>query len=463
MSATSDTIAAVASGIGECAVSLIRVSGPQCLEVLRRVFPSLMRTGSLPAPRVSQLAKAVDPRTGETVDECLVTWFQAPRSYSGEDMLEVGCHGGWVTPQRVLETLFAAGCRPAEPGEFSKRAFLNGKLSLVQAEAVAAVISAKSEQAQRNALRHLEGRLGGRLNELATRLRELTAQLEGTLDFEENEVPCPAPETTIETLAACAEEALTLANTWDTGRYFQEGVRVVLAGKPNVGKSSLMNALLGEPRAIVTDVPHTTRDVIESRLTLDGLPVVLLDTAGLAESRHAVEQAGVQRALEAIRQADVVTLVLDGSRNLDRDDHWCAESVLEAGVPVAVALNKKDLPQCVSPDEIAPLLGDAPVIPTCALTADGIPELLAALKELLVPGQLASPDTLLLTSARQQQALRRCAEAASRAAEAVRSGVPLDMVCLDIRAALHAVGEITGETTTEDLLDSIFSRFCIGK
>lgn len=463
MSATSDTIAALASAVGECAVSLIRVSGPECLDILRRVFPSLAPPDGLPEPRMATLAKAVHPQSGEVVDECLVTWFRAPRSYSGEDMLEVGCHGGWVTPRRVLEALLVAGCRTAGPGEFSKRAFLNGKLTLTQAEAVAALISAKTEQAQRNALRHLEGRLGGHVHELAGRLRDLTAQLEGTLDFEENEVPCPNPGQIVETLAVCAAEAAELASTWDVGRYFQEGVRVVLAGKPNVGKSSLMNAILGESRAIVTDLPHTTRDVIESRLTLDGLPVALLDTAGLAKSPHPAEQAGVQRAIEALENADVVALVLDSSRPLDEDDRWCVETLVDAEVPFAVALNKKDLPPRVSLAETEQLVADAAIVSTCAPTGEGVPDLLAVLRQHLVPTHPAYPDTLLLTSARQQDALRRCAEAANSAAEAVRSGMPLDMVCLDIHAALEAVGEVTGETTAEDLLDSIFSRFCIGK
>ena len=232
MSSSSDTIAAVASGLGECAVTLIRVSGPESLSVLRKVFPSFGREGSIPEPRVARLARAVDPGTGEVVDQCVVTCYPASRSYTGEDVLEIGCHGGWVTPSRVLSLLFSAGCRPAEPGEFSKRAFLNGKLSLSQAEAVAAVITAKSELAQRNAVRQLEGALGQRLEELAARLRDLTAELEASLDFDEHEVPSPDLDEAAQTLIACADETKALAESWQRGRLFMlRWSRVVILAK----------------------------------------------------------------------------------------------------------------------------------------------------------------------------------------------------------------------------------------
>jgi tRNA modification GTPase len=409
------------------------------------------------------VSNALDPDAGDTVDQCVVTFFRGPHSYTGEDLLEIGCHGGRVTPRRVLSALLSAGCRLADPGEFSKRAFLNGKLGLAEAEAVSSLITANSDLAQRNALRQLEGRLGQEAETLACRLRQALVHLEASLDFEEEEVPSIQPDDLLATLDDCAASAQSLADTWEFGQALQQGLHLVLAGKPNTGKSSLLNCLLGEERAIVTDTPGTTRDVLEGAFSLGGLPVTLLDTAGITRSKDPIERIGVARALSKLASADAVILVADASRSLDGDDRWCAELLQRASCPVAVALNKSDLPQVARRDEVAALAPGAPVTPTCALDGSGVDRLKEAVGGLLTGNRPADPEGTIIVSLRQRDALARSAAAGKRAAEALRSAVPLDMVCADVREALSAIGEITGETVTEDLLSAVFAQFCIGK
>ena len=463
MSPCRDTIAAVASGAGQCAVCLIRVSGPDCLAVLHKVFPGLAGGTPQPEPRRAYVRNALDPDVGERVDQCVVTFFRGPQSYTGEDVLELGCHGGTVTPRRVLAALLSAGCRLADPGEFSKRAFLNGKLGLAEAEAVSSLSTAGSELAQRNALRQLEGRLGNEAAALACRLRQALVHLEASLDFDDEEVPSLQPADLLVTLEDCAASAQSLADTWEFGRALQEGLQLVVAGKPNTGKSSLLNCLLGEERAIVTDIPGTTRDVLESTFCLGGLPVTLFDTAGITKSKDPIERIGVARALSKLGSADAVVLVVDGSRPLDGDDRWCAELLQRATCPVAVALNKSDLPQVVGRDDAGTLVAAAPVVPTCALNGSGVDRLKEVVEEQVTGNRPADPEGTVIVSLRQREALARSARASCRAAEAVRSAVPLDMICADVRDGLSAIGEITGETVTEDILSAVFAQFCIGK
>ena len=457
-----DTIAAIASGGGECAVCLIRVSGPRSPAVLREVFPSVDREGA-PRPRHAYVAHAVDPATGSRVDECLLTYFRGPSSYTGEDVLEIGCHGGSVSPARVFSALLSAGCVAAEPGEFTKRAFLNGKVSLSQAEAVGSLIMAKSEAAQQNALRQLGGQLGKQIEGLAANLRETLAHLEASLDFEEHEVPPISAGELRDRLGETIHAAQSLADTWEFGHVLQEGVRVILAGRPNTGKSSLMNALLREERAIVTHLPGTTRDVLESPFMVGRLPATLMDTAGITTSADPVERIGVARAMQKLAAADLAILVLDGSQALGDDDRRAGELIRQHGLPAVVALNKSDLAQVSSERDAALLLDQAEVVPTCALSGDGLDALVSAVERRVGGAAFASSESAFIVSLRHRDALQRSVSAAKGAVDGIEAGVPLDVVCVDVREALGALGEITGETTTDELLSAIFGRFCVGK
>lgn len=457
------TIAAIATGAGESAISVIRLSGASVLSVAAEVFPSLPRGEALVARHV-YVAVARDPANDVPLDQCVVTFFAGPSSYTGEDMLEIGCHGGVIGPARVLSALCSAGCRPARPGEFSERAFLNGKLSLSQAEGVAAIIAAKSEAAQRNALRQVEGTLGAEVGQLADRLRGALVSLEASLDFEENEAPPVSPAQLGATLDECASTARALAETWEYGRLLQEGVRLVLAGRSNTGKSSLLNALLREKRAIVTDVPGTTRDTVEGMLTIDGLPVTLIDTAGITASADPVERLGVARAMASLAWADLAVWVVDGSEELTDDDHRCVERLRASAAKTVVALNKRDLASVTTAERVQELLGGAPpVVTTCALTGEGVEALRTALKSELSGDHCLTGVTSVVISVRHREALVRTANACDRALEGLEASLPAELVCLEVREALQAVGEITGETATDEIIAAIFEQFCIGK
>ena len=384
-----------------------------------------------------------------------------PRSYTGEDVAELSCHGGPVALRRVLDSLLAAGARPAGPGEFTLRAFLNGRLDLAQAEAVADLVAAPTPAALAVAANQLAGRLSDAVREMRAACLDLLAQMEAEVDFDEDDVPAmdrALLASTLDSLHERLEEALATAGR---GIMQRHGLRVALVGSPNVGKSSLMNALLSTDRAIVTEVPGTTRDVLEESFDLDGVPIVLNDTAGLRETRDPVETLGVERSSRALEGSDAAVLVLDASRPLLSNDEAAAARVRQATKPTIVALNKRDLPHAVRIDDARDLVPGAPVVHTSAIRED-VNELRRALRHVI--GLAGSSGSLaLVASVRHQEALTRARDELSSARRAVADDEPSDFVSIGVRGAVNALGEITGESATEDLLDVIFSKFCIGK
>ena len=452
-----DTIAAISTPVGEGGVGIIRVSGPDSHPIARRLIRR-STDGDFESHRF-YYGFVLDPETGDVVDEAMAVLMRAPRSYTREDVLEIQCHGGYLVTRRVLATVLRCGARLAEPGEFTRRAFLNGRIDLVQAEAVIDVIRSKTDAALSLAQHQREGRLSERIAALQGDLRHALALVEAYIDFPEDEVD-PASFGEIETRSRSALAAVEgLLAGFDEGRVLREGVAVVIAGKPNVGKSSLLNTLLQENRAIVTSVPGTTRDIIEEVVNVRGLPLRILDTAGVRESEDLVEQEGVRRTLERIPRADLVLVLLDGSRPLEDDDRRIFEAV--AGRRHLVVVNKGDLPRQLDLSSLSPEL---PVVDVSTATGEGIATLRDRIYDSFIHGHaIDSREYVALSQVRHRDVLATARDRIRDFLANLSGRETLDILAVDLKDALRAVGEVTGETTPDDVLDLIFQRFCIGK
>lgn len=452
-----DTIAAISTAIGESGVSIIKISGEKSKEITSRIFRLKNGRNFMDMkPWTLGYGHIVDIDTHEHIDEVIVSYFRGPRSFTAEDVVEINCHGGRVPSERVLRTLFLAGARPAEPGEFTKRAFLNGRLDLSQAEAVIDIINSKTELSMKAAISQSEGKLSGEIREIRNALLNILAFIEVTVDFPEEDLEFTTGEEVTGKLDGIIHRVDRLLRTAEEGKIIRDGLKVVIIGKPNVGKSSLLNALLMENRAIVTDVPGTTRDVIEEYLNIDGIPVILTDTAGIRETEDVVERIGVDRSKVKLEQADLVVLLLDKSRPLDREDLDILDFIGDR--KRITLLNKTDLEERL--DYNGADLTDA--ISISALNGFGIEELKGRIKELFFHGKLQVED-YAVTNNRHKEALIRAKEKMVEARDAIVNGISLDLAAIDINSAWNHFGEITGDTLQEDLVDKIFSDFCIGK
>ncbi|RNC67688.1 MAG: tRNA uridine-5-carboxymethylaminomethyl(34) synthesis GTPase MnmE [Desulfuromonadales bacterium] len=454
---TEDTIAAISTPVGEGGIGIIRVSGPASGAIARRIVRHAMN-GDLESHRFCY-GSVIDPSTGDTVDEVMVVLMRAPRSFTREDVLEIQCHGGYLVTRRVLDAVLACGVRLAEPGEFTLRAFLNGRIDLVQAEAVIDVIRSKTEAALSLAQHQREGRLSERLGTVRDGLRHALALVEAFIDFPEDDVD-PAAQAEIE---AKSRQALglirELLSGFDEGRVLREGVSVLIAGKPNVGKSSLLNTLLQEKRSIVTSVPGTTRDIIEEVVNVKGLPLRMLDTAGIRETEDIVEREGVRLTLEKIPQADLVLFVLDGGRPFDDDDRMLLDAL--EGKRFIVVVNKSDL---VLHLELPASLAGVTQVAISTATGEGIVDLREAVFQAFIHGvAIDSREYVALSQSRHWDALAKAQECIQTFLANLAASQTLELLAVDLKDALHAVGEVTGETTPDDVLDLIFQRFCIGK
>jgi len=449
----SDTIAAVATALapGEGSVAIVRLSGPQAEPIATRLFVAPGQQ-TWDSHRVLY-GHVCDPASGERVDEALLLVMRAPRSFTRETVVEFHCHGGLICVQRVLELVLAAGARRALPGEFSQRAFLNGRLDLTRAEAVSELVTARSRRAAQLAMAGLDGGLQQRITALRERLLDQLAELEARVDFEDDLPPLDGPAVAT-ALAAVQAELQQLLRDGERGQVLRDGLRVAIVGRPNVGKSSLLNRLSCAERAIVTDLPGTTRDLVESDLVLQGVPLTLLDTAGIRRTDDRVEQLGIARSHAALQSADAVLLLFDLTVGWRPEDQQLLEAV-PAGVPLLLVGNKLD--------QLAPGATPAPQAEVCisALLGSGEEPLVAALLERCGHGDVQGLQVALN---RRQQDLAAAAVASLEASlEAARQQLPWDFWTIDLRAAVRSLGEITGEEVSEAVLDRVFSRFCIGK
>jgi tRNA modification GTPase len=462
-----DTIAAIATPLGEGGIGIVRVSGPQAPAILNRVFRPARRALRLESHRLYYGSFVED--AGRVLDRGLAVLMRAPHSYTGEDVVEFHTHGGVAAVRAVLEAALAAGARLAEPGEMTLRAFLHGKLDLAQAEAVMDVVCARTDEALDLAQRQLGGALSAAVRSLRSAALDLLARLEATIDFTEDDVPPLEPAEVAQSLRQLAERARRMADTARLGRIYREGLRAAFVGRPNAGKSSLLNRLLGFERAIVTPIPGTTRDTVEDMANFRGVPVTLIDTAGITETDDPVERLGVERSRATLTAADIVLYIVDAARPLEQADLTLADTVTahrRTAPPrsLVLVLNKHDLPALLDPQPLAGTLCPAAIVRTSALSGEGIEELVDAVRELALGGA-AMPDAgaPVVTNVRHRDALVRAAGHFEAAAGAADDGLAADFVCIDVRAGITALGEITGETVTDDLLERIFSQFCIGK
>lgn len=450
-----DTIAAVATPLGTGGVGIIRVSGDRALTYGTKLFkPKRINTI---APGRMYYGDFTDQR-GKHIDTGLFVWFQSPRSFTGEDVVEFHCHGGIVVLNSMLKALFELGVRLAEPGEFSKRAFLNGQIDLAQAESIADLISASSEKAADIARSHYKGKLSAVIEESREQVVSVLAWMEAEIDYPEADLDALGQEEALSTLTQQIAALEELGRTYQEGRIYREGISTVILGSPNVGKSSLLNILAGEERAIVTDIPGTTRDVLEVPVTIRGIPLRLADTAGIRESGDIVERIGIERARKLAAEADLILLILDTSRPLSEDDDVLLQNVSRE--KVLVVLNKTDLPQTVEAEDIR-ARGFSRVLQISALHKTGIEELKDEIEGMFVSGSVSSESTFI-SNQRHYQALLTALNLLRQVASNWDT-LPLDLLALDLRHAWQVLGEITGFVWSEDLLNDIFQRFCLGK
>ena len=456
-----ETIAAIATPVGQAGIGIVRLSGPRSLSIASKIFRPRKGRGPLRSHRL-YLGELVDPATAEPLDEVLVSYMKAPRSYTREDVVEINCHSGYVLLSKILELLLSLGAKPARPGEFTLRAFLNGRIDLSQAEAVVDLINAKSEKGLALASQQIRGAFRDRIAALKTPVLDLLARLEAAIDYpEEAEEILDMDEITDIIQRQVIAPINVLIQEHARRRVWVDGVQTVIVGRVNAGKSSLLNRLLNEERAIVTPVAGTTRDVIESTVTLEGLPLRLLDTAGLRRAKDQVEELGLELARRKMEEADLVLVVVDQSRPLGPEDR---ETIRRCkGKETIVVLNKIDLPCGLDPAEEGEVFGDLCRVRISALTGEGIPLLARAIREQVLGGETDLTTSQVVPNLRHREALGEALRNFEGALESLRGGRPLEIAAFELRAGLDALGAIVGETTDADLLDRIFSRFCLGK
>ena len=457
-----DTIAAIATPPGTGGIGIIRISGLKSEEIARLLFRSSRPAADLNSHHLHH-GRVISPASGEILDEVLIALMKKPRSYTGEDVLEIQCHGSPLILQEILTEVIHAGARLAEPGEFTKRAFLNNRIDLCQAEAVADIITARTRRGLEIALSQRKGDLSRKIEDLRQSLIDILAALEAAIDFTEAEVSGehPGAGDILNSIQSILEDLQNLSSTYDEGKLVRKGASAVIIGKPNVGKSSLLNRLLGENRAIVTAIPGTTRDFIEEFISIRGIPVKLTDTAGIRDPDNIIEKEGVDRVWERISLADVVITLLDGSSPLTAEDHEIMGKNM--GRPIIPVINKSDLEPILNDQQFHNLFPRAKPHRISAKTGDGIPALKEAIYGMIMGHEQDQLATVIITQVRHKTSLEKTAAHLLQARESIAGGLSAEFAAFDIREALSSLGEITGITSAEEVLDRIFSIFCIGK
>ena len=455
-----DTIAAIATAPGEGGIGIIRISGEKSLQVAQSIFKS--KSGKMIKDynaRTLIYGTVVDNE--KVIDEVLVAYMKGPNSYTAEDVIEINCHGGFISVKKILELILSKGVRLAEAGEFTKRAFLNGRIDLSQAEAIIDVIKSKTDMAHEVAQSQLEGSLAKKIKDLRMNVTEVLAHLEVSIDFAEEDVEEITYQTLEEKALELRNEIKKLYDTAESGKILRDGLKTVIVGKPNVGKSSLLNSILGEKRAIVTDISGTTRDVIEEFVNIKGIPLKIVDTAGIRETEDVVEKIGVEKSRESFSTADLVIMVLDASRKLSEEDMEILESLKNK--KTIVLLNKMDLEPQIELEKIEEFVNSEDIIKISALKHQGIEELQDKIEAMVYHGSVKNSSNLMITNSRHKDALFKAYESINDAISAIEQRMPYDFIEVDFKNIWDYLGYINGDTVREDLLDTIFANFCIGK
>lgn len=456
----SNTIAAISTAIGEAGIGIVRMSGNSSIEIGKRVFKGI-KNRELDANENRTLAYGHIVNGEEIIDEVLIAYMRGPYTYTREDMVEIYCHGGIVAVRRILDLLLESGAILAEPGEFTKRAFLNGRLDLAQAEAVIDMIHSKTDKSYDIGLSQLEGSVSREIDELRGILMGIMANIVAEIDFPEEDIETKAMEEIKSEVKEIMDRLDALLVNSKRGQILRDGINTVILGKPNVGKSSLLNALSKKNRAIVTDIPGTTRDMIEEYINLDGIPLKIIDTAGIRDTADVVEKIGVDMAKGAVEDANLLLVMLDNSMKLDDEDVKILE--LAKDINTIVIVNKTDLDTVVDYGVVSELLPDAKVVKTSILNNLGVEEILEEIKRMFFDGEIMVESDVYLSNMRHIDALKRARASIGSAYEDIVMSVPLDCIEVDLNDAMEYLGQITGQSIGEDLLDKIFSEFCLGK
>ena len=455
-----DTIAAVATAYGEGGIGIIRISGEKALSILEEVFEFAGETYQIVNRRMTY-GRIVDRENEQIIDEVLAVYMKGPKTYTAEDVVEINCHGSMVSLRKTLALVLRKGARLAEPGEFTKRAFLNGRLDLSQAEAVIDIIKAKTDRSFDVAMSQLEGALSLRVTEIRQKLLDLLVDITVNIDYPDEDIEELTYDKIEENILLIGEMIEKLLSTADTGRMIREGIRVAIVGKPNVGKSSLMNSLLRETRAIVTEIPGTTRDTIEEAISIRNIPVYLVDTAGIRETSDEVERLGIERSKAAFNEADFIIFIMDGSSAISDEDREIA-SYLD-GRDSVVLINKNDLERGFTNDDVRELVNDPVIIETSLINNEGIEEIDNHIEELVYGGELSQHDSTMVNNVRHIELLKQSRDSLRDAMEMTLAREALDFIEVDVRNAYDLLGEITGETVSDDIINEVFARFCLGK
>lgn len=449
------TIAAIATPYGTGGVSIIRISGSNAFEIAARIFSAPDKIKDAESHTMHHGFICDD---GIRIDEVLISIMKAPHTYTGENVAEINCHGGITVTNKVLELCLKAGAYPAEPGEFTKRAFLNGKMDLSRAEAVIDLINAKNELSRKNAFSQLEGSLGKRIIEVRSGLIELAAKMQVAIDYPDEDLEDVTREDITDTLKMSLEALDKLLRESENGRIVSDGIKTAIVGKPNVGKSSLLNRFSGTERAIVTDIAGTTRDIVTDNVNFYGIPLALFDTAGIHDTDDPVEKIGVSRSKDVIENSDLVIVMLDAVTGIDSADRAVLDQTY--GKQRIIAVNKTDKADIKG---ITSELSDMAVIPISAKTGEGIKEIADEIRHIFNIGAIMSEDNTIITNMRHKTAVRNAADALLRAVEAIECGIPQDLITIDMNTAMDCLGEITGACVSDDVVSEIFHRFCVGK
>lgn len=455
-----DTIAAISTPMGEGAIAIVRISGPEAVKTANQIFKG--KNIEEVESHTIHYGFIVDPETNEKVEEVMLSVLRAPKTFTREDIVEINCHGGLVSVNRVLQLVLNQGVRLAEPGEFTKRAFLNGRIDLSQAEAVMDLIRAKTDRAMNVAIGQMEGRLSKLVRQLRQTILETLAHVEVNIDYPEyDDVEEMTHRLLLEKATEIKAEIAKLLETSKQGKILRDGISTVIIGRPNVGKSSLLNSLVHENKAIVTDIPGTTRDVIEEYVNVRGVPLRLVDTAGIRETEDIVERIGVERSRQVLKEADLILLVLNNAEPLTAEDKKLFEAA--RGMDVIVLVNKIDLDRKIDMDEVEKLADNYPVISTSLKEESGIDQLEEAISGLFFTGKLESGDMTYVSNTRHIALLNQAQKAIDDVLSGIDAGIPIDLIQIDFTRTWEILGEIIGDTVHESLINQLFSQFCLGK
>ncbi|MCO4327793.1 tRNA uridine-5-carboxymethylaminomethyl(34) synthesis GTPase MnmE [Staphylococcus agnetis] len=456
-----DTITSISTPMGEGAIGIVRLSGHDAVEIADKLYKGKRALKDV-ASHTINYGHIIDPETNETVEEVMVSVLRAPKTFTREDIIEINCHGGILTINRILELTMTHGARIAEPGEYTKRAFLNGRIDLSQAEAVMDFIRAKTDRASKVAQNQIEGRLSDMIKAQRQSILEILAQVEVNIDYPEyDDVEDATTEFLLERSKAIKTDIQKLLDTGVQGKIMREGLSTVIVGKPNVGKSSMLNSLIHDNKAIVTEIAGTTRDVLEEYVNVRGVPLRLVDTAGIRETEDIVERIGVERSRKALSEADLILFVLNYNEVLTEEDRKLYEVIKNEDA--IVIINKMDLEQRLDIDEVKAMVGDMPIIETSILKQQGIDDLELQIRDLFFGGEVQSQDMTYVSNSRHISLLKQAKQAIQDAIDAAEMGVPMDMVQIDLTRTWEILGEIIGESASEELIDQLFSQFCLGK